>query len=355
MRRGLVINSNPEYQEEKLHDHGAGHRNARRAVSSARRLEISSPYRANSAQRWFARVRERYVSDILGLHDRLSYRGLLRELACGDRVLYQADRGWSLGVVAARTTDIPERYLLGLSGFRLSQYLRAGFASHAVVFGHSLFCEPLHHIAPDDIHVCVMDMTQGRILGYAALAHSQDPQPRRLDAPDRVLFPSEQVHGLRLLDKLGGTGHPEPTTHQVREVKRLMHNHSMTDRSLRLRVTLELLAGISAALCHPATDALALVGDVEKHIALRHLVLLGLDVELVEGTEPRIPLSDLMHPRYSDRGNVHPFVARLPPVEEGRKRVRAVEQAAAANEPFRAVRELLACSKGKVRSVGVGT
>ncbi|MEV0264525.1 hypothetical protein AB0I49_24745 [Streptomyces sp. NPDC050617] len=296
-------------------------------------------------------VRRRYIEDILRLHSRLSFGGLAGRLHRTDSYVYRAAHGKGVITTAAPTEAIPERYLLGLAGFRLSEYLRAGYASEDIVFDNSLFCEPVQGIHRSDVHVITTDQETGRILGYVSLAHSEDHAPRPLDAPDRRLFPCEQAHNLRLLSLLQPSD--GMTTHSVREVKRFVQAHSLTDRTMRLRVMLGLLAGISGILCQERHTTRMLIGDVEKHVALRHLVLLGLDVHLLDGTTPRLGLKELMHPMYVTREKVYPFLAHLPSPEETVHRSAVVQRAAAAEAPFKAVRDLLSELSGSVRHIEV--
>ena len=79
----------------------------------------------------------------------------------------------------------------------------------------------------------------GQILGYLGLVGAGDSVPRPLDDPDRALFPVEVAHGINLYDAVPSVR--SVTTDQVRELKRFVHRRSMTDRILRLRVSLELL------------------------------------------------------------------------------------------------------------------
>ncbi len=264
-----------------------------------------------------AGAQQRYISDILRLHRRLSFSRLAVELQENDACLYRADHGQGVVTSVALSGSIPERYLLGLAGFRLSEYLQAGFASEDIVYNRSLFCEPVHDFHDADMHVITTDARSGRILGYLALAHSQDPEPRPLAAADRRLFPCEQAHDVRLQSLLPAA--VDLTTHQIREVKRFVHAHSVTDRSLRLRITLELLAGLMRAAHAEGCSTRLLIGDVEEHVALRHLLLLGLSVHLLKGTKPKLSRQNVMH------GDVHharerPSLLRMGPGGGGRRK-----------------------------------
>ncbi|WP_055547783.1 hypothetical protein [Streptomyces sp. NBRC 110028] len=296
-------------------------------------------------------VRRRYIQDILRMHSRLSYHRMAAELEKNDALLHRSAHGRGLVTIAAHTASIPERYLLGLAGFRLSGYLRAGYASEDVVFEQSLFCEPIREFHDADTHVITTDADSGRILGYVALAHGKDPEPRPLLAPDRRLFPCEEAHAMRLQTVLPDAA--ALNTHEIREVKRFVQAHDVTDRAQRLRITLELLAGITMAVHASGGSIKLLVGDVEEHVALRHLVLLGLDVHLLTGTTPALSRRDLMHPMYIAREKVLPFCAWTPELDEIAKRGKLLEQAVADASPIRALRGLMAELSGTVKHVEI--
>jgi len=273
----------------------------------------------------------RYVQDVLAVHERLSFGGLVRHLSERD-VPWLVTRPDGLATLAARTDQIPHRYLLGLQGFRLAQYLKLGYASNQVVYARSLFCEPSHALHPTDIHVVTLDQPSGRILGYVGLASSADAEPRDPAAEDRAPFPCEVAHGVNVFARVRPM--PDLHTHEVREVKRFVHDRSLTDRTLRLRVSLELLLGLGRALQAAAPAVRVLVGDVEERVALRHLLLMGLDVYLLEGTRPVLPAHDLMHPMYEVRDVVKPFVACAPTGDELRRRTDLVERAVTGADLF---------------------
>ncbi|MEU5536004.1 hypothetical protein [Streptomyces sp. NPDC020362] len=294
-------------------------------------------------------VQDRYIEDVLRLNSRLTFGGLADELRKSGAALHQFDQARGLTTSVAYSESIPERYLLGLAGFRLAEYLNAGFASRKIVFDRSLFCEPVQGMHHRDIHVVTTHTDSGRIVGYVALAHSQDPEPQLLTDPARLPFSSEQVHDIRLQKLLDDPS--TVTTHQIREVKRLVHAHSVTDRQMHLAITLELLAGISMAVQTEHPGLRLLVGDVEEHIALRHLVLLGLTVRLVQGTKPKLSRQDVLYPRYDMGEKVLPFYAWIPDAGGVAERVAAIERALAHESPIRGLRGLMAELSGNVQYI----
>ena len=226
-----------------------------------------------------------------------------------------AERGDGLVTLAMKTRHLPHRYLIGLQGFRLAQYLQLGWACSDVAYRQAIFCEPLGVTHADDEHIITMSPS-GRILGYVSLATNGDGESRDLFDPERAAFPVEEAHGINIFDRvapLAGVG-----THEVRELKRFVHSRTLTDRTQRLRVTLELLHGLGQAVAAASPAVRTLIGDVEEHVALRHLLMAGLEVQLVEGTAPQLTDRDLLRARVHRAGERQ--AVRLAPARRGVRR-----------------------------------
>ncbi len=280
----------------------------------------------------------RYVQEIIELHRRLRFGGLARHLL-REKSAYVADHGFGMVSLAARTECIPRRYLLGLAGFRLAQYLQLGYASPKLVAERSMFCEPVSAWHPSDLHCVVLDSEAGEILGYVTLSHNGDSEAVGvLDGKRRSWFPCETAHGIDLFVSVSAP--PTLLSREVREIKRFVHARSLGDRSRRLRVSLELLLALSRTIEAEYPAIRALVGDVEPHLALRHLVMAGLDVKMIEGTVPRLPTDDLMHPLYTARSVVQPFFALVPEHGLVSERVRRMEQAVRSHRVMEAIIDL---------------
>jgi hypothetical protein len=278
----------------------------------------------------------RYAEDVVSLHRKLSFRGLTAELSEPDLVHHEV-RGDGLVALAVRTRDLPHRYLLGLQGFRLSQYLQLGWICEETIYSSAMFAEPLHGASPDDVHVMCLD-GRGTILGYLCLTASHDEEPKEVLDPTRAPFPVEEAHGINLFDHVECL--PGTTTDQVRELKRFVHARSLTDRGQRLRVTMELLYGMGRVIAGMRPGIRTLVGDLEEHVALRHLMLAGLDVHLVDGTAPELERRDLLHHMYVVRGAVKPFVAHLPADEVIAEKVAMLESTLVSEDLFDAAAQL---------------
>jgi hypothetical protein len=293
---------------------------------------------------------DRYVDAILDLQQTLSFGRLAAALSEVPDA-YVANHGHGMTTVAARTGDLPYRYRLGIAGFRLAQYLRVGYASSQVVVHGALFGERICDWGPEDVHFLTLDDRTGKILGYVALVGNGDTSPRALSDARRGRYPVEQAHRIDLFDIVGTPD--DLTTHDVREIKRFVHLRSMQDRERRLRVSLTLLLALTRVIetAYPLTKAL--VGDAEAHVALRHLLLMGLNVIVVAGTTPRLPDSDLMHPMYVTRATVAPFFARIPALAEVSRRAAMVEKACASTRLLESAGGLMRAMSGTVRTVSV--
>ncbi len=256
---------------------------------------------------------ERYTNDILELNDRLSFRRL-PDVIEGEPVWLRRRQGTPLTTVAALESQIPDRYLLGIYGFRLSQYLRLGWACPDTVYHRSLFTEPRHHPSPDDLHVITLDQRTGRILGYVSLAHGSEASGRRLGDPDRAPFPFEVAHRLRVQDELPDVA--AFACDAVREVKRFVRDVSLKERELRARVPWELLLGLAGGLSAISPRLELLVGDLQESVALRHLLTVGMRTRLIEHTSPALHPGEVMRPMYVKRKSVKPFVAEIPPLDQ---------------------------------------
>lgn len=302
---------------------------------------ITRPGSGSSAER-----EARYVDAIVELQQTLRFPGLVRAVQ-GRPDVHVVDHGLGLTTVAVPTERLPLRYQLATAGFRLAQYLRAGYASPQVVMDQALFGEPISSWRPDDVHFLTLDSTSGQILGYVTLVGHDDSA---VDGA-RGRFPVEQAHDIDLFKAVG----LPPTTKpgRVREIKRFVHLASMSDRRLRLRVSLDLLLAITRVIESHHPGVIGLVGDVEAHVALRHLVLMGLRVVVVSGTTPVLSSFDLMHPTYDVRDKVEPFFARVPGFAEIQRRRAVLETTCASDNLFAAVSLLMKETSGSVERVGL--
>jgi hypothetical protein len=253
----------------------------------------------------------RYARDIIAVHDRMCYRRLPEQLEGDPLHLHQSGDG--MLTIAVRDSQLPRRYLLGLLGFRLAQYLRLGWMCERVAYRDALFYEPLPPAAgQEDIHVVSLCQATGRIRGYLMLAGSRDRRPLPLDAPERIRLIAERDHRVDLLRPYAAEGW---TTHQVYETKRLLRDQAMPRGAAHARVPWHVLlaAGRVAIALDRSLSPLVLVGDAKENGTLRHLRLLGVRLDVVEGSSPRLPASSLTWPIFATADPPKPFVGRLGP------------------------------------------
>lgn len=251
----------------------------------------------------------RYVADIIELHERLSYRRLPTEIA-GPPLYYAEDARSGLLTLTARDSQFPARYLRGILGFRLAQYLRLSWISADLVYRTAAFHEPLPRAGEtESIHTVTLCSRTGRIRGYVGLSCSSDAVSLPLDSARRTLFPTEAAHGV---DLLGPYARPGLGTHQVFELKRFLRDQSMPLGIQYDRVPWHLMLGMGEAMIQLG-DAIGMVlGDAKEHVALRHLRLAGFDLHVVEDTSPSLPPSDPLAPIYHQGVVAKPFVAPVP-------------------------------------------
>lgn len=251
----------------------------------------------------------RYAVDIIRLHERLSYRRLPAELM-GDPLSLIEDPHRGLVTVTARDSQFPNRYLKGILGFRLAQYLRLSWISADCVHRTAAFHEPLLHApAVENIHTVTLCRRTWKIRGYVGLACSEDAENRPLDSPHRTPFPTEAAHGV---DLLGQYARPGLGTHQAFEFKRFLRDQTMPRGAQHASVPWHLMLGMGEALIGLGDTVRIVLGDAKEHVALRHLRLAGFDLHVVEGTSPRLSESDPMSPIYQQTVVARPFVAPVP-------------------------------------------
>lgn len=291
----------------------------------------------------------RYIGDIIELHRSLRYRGLVEHVRTLPAAYCVSGRN-GLTTIGVRTADLPYRYLLGISGFRLAQYLSLGWASPAIVARRALFREPMHAASPEDLHFVTLDEETGEILGYLALVGSLDPRSVSVrEGVTRRTFPVEEAHGLDLFAAVDAN--PDLRTHEVFEIKRFVHAHWLGDARRRLLITLELILATTRTLEESSPGIRALVGDAEARVALRHLLMMGLDITCVTGTAPGLAEGNLLHPAYAARHVVEPFYAEIPDRETVGEVGDRVQQVLDHPEPTQAVRGLIRSLRGSISRV----
>lgn len=251
----------------------------------------------------------RFVRDIVRLHSTLDFRDLPRHLA-GRPLYFRHDERDSLITLTVTDDQLPLRYLNGIMGFRLVQYLRLGWISSQLVYQRAVFRETVTHpVGVQNIHTISLCTRTGRIRGYISLACTADQLPLPLDHPRRYRFSTETAHRI---DLLGQFAQPGLGTHQVFEIKRFVRDLGMTPGRTAERVPWHLLLGLGQTMVDLGDQVRVVFGDAKEHVALRHFRLTGFDLRVPRGTTPQLPATDLMAPIYHQDVVAVPFVAPVP-------------------------------------------
>jgi hypothetical protein len=223
-------------------------------------------------------ARERYLSDIIRLHSTLDFRSL-PDHVIGDPLYVAYDPRDELITITVEDDQLPLRYLNGIMGFRLVQYLRLGWISPQLVYERAVFRETVRHPeGVQNVHTVSLCTRTGRIRGYISLGCSQDAVPLPLDDPDRGRFSTEVAHDIDLLTRFAADG---------------MH----------------LLLGLGRVISASEGRMRVMLGDAKEKVAIRHFRLTGFDLQVDRGTSPWLPETDLMAPIYDQDVNAVPFVA----------------------------------------------
>ncbi|WP_446039571.1 hypothetical protein [Streptomyces sp. SID1121] len=252
----------------------------------------------------------RFVRDIVHLHSTMDFRDLPQHLS-GAPLYHRHDERDDLIILTVTDDQLPLRYLNGIMGFRLVQYLRLGWISPQLVYRRAVFRETVTHPpGVQNIHTISLCTRTGRIRGYISLACTADRLPLPLDHPRRYRFSTETAHRI---DLLGQFAAPGLGTHQVFEIKRFVRDLHMPQGRIAERVPWHLLLGLGRTMVDLGDQVRVVFGDAKEHVALRHFRLTGFDLQVPRGTTPNLPESDLMAPIYRQDVVAVPFVAPVPP------------------------------------------
>ncbi|MFC9842693.1 hypothetical protein ACFWFF_38775 [Streptomyces sp. NPDC060223] len=251
-------------------------------------------------------ARDRYLADIIRLHSTLDFRSLPDHVV-GDPLYVAYDSRDELITLTVEDDQLPLRYLNGIMGFRLVQYLRLGWISPQLVYERAVFRETVRHPeGVQNVHTVSLCTRTGRIRGYISLGCSQDPVSRPLDAPDRWRFSTEVAHDIDLLTRFAAEG---LSTHQVFEIKRFVRDLDLPAGPATERVPWHLLLGLGRVIAASEGRMRVMLGDAKEKVAIRHFRLTGFDLQVDRGTSPWLPETDIMAPIYDQTVNAVPFVA----------------------------------------------
>ncbi|HWF36018.1 MAG TPA: hypothetical protein VG295_11615 [Solirubrobacteraceae bacterium] len=250
-----------------------------------------------------------YAENLVRRQARCRYLGLADAIG-GEPLVRLEGYGDGLTTVSVRESQLAWGHLCGVLGFRLAQFLQTGLMDPELVYRRELVHEPLvPATGPETIHTVTLTES-GQIVGYIALVASPDPEPLALEDPARRPFPAEVAHQVELLSRYAAPGR---TSHNAYEVKRFVRDHSLARGMQRDRVPWHLILAIGKVGLQTPEIELVL-GDSSERGALRHLRLVGFELDVVEGTKPALPRSELMWPSYELPAHrlAKPFVGAVP-------------------------------------------
>jgi hypothetical protein len=237
---------------------------------------------------------ERFLTDLMRLHADLRYPGLPDAIE-GEPVVLLEGHDDGLTTLSVRESQIPERYLRGILGFRLAQFIQTDLMDRSLVYQRAMFHEAIpKQTGPDTIHTITLTES-GKLVGYIGLVGSDDPEPLPLDSPDRALFPVEAAHNVELCSLYAA---PERNTHQAWEIKRFIKDRGMEPGMQNDRVPWHLILAIGRVETALGENARVIVGDSSERGALRHLRMIGFDFVVIEDSKPSLPHTELMWPSY---------------------------------------------------------
>jgi hypothetical protein len=234
----------------------------------------------------------RFVDELAQMQSRLTYRGL-PDAILGEPLCRLEGYGDGLTTICARQSQFPERYLRGVLGFRLAQFLQTGLMDIELAYRRGWWHEPpVPPTGVETIHTVTLT-EMGKIVGYLGFVGSPDPDPLPLDARERGKFPVELAHHVELLSEYAS---PERHSHGAYEIKRFIRDRSMERGPQRDRVPWHLILAVGRMAL--AIRIQMILGDSGERGALRHLRLVGLPLAVVENTVPSLPRTQLMWPSY---------------------------------------------------------
>ncbi|MFG2049478.1 hypothetical protein ACGFIW_18850 [Micromonospora sp. NPDC048935] len=269
---------------------------------------------------------DRFADRVLRIHRDLSFSGLAE--AIDGPPAFAATSPAGLTTLTVRGSQLPERYLWALYGFRLAQFLQRGWASRDLLYARALTAEPYTAAARDDYHTIVVERATGRFRGYGTLAASRDRASTGLAEPGRRRFVIETDYGIDLATFLG----PQVTTDRVWEGKRLIRDYAMAPSAAAATVPwLVYLGWASVVASIFEANAVAVVGDAKKSGAIFQLELLGFAVETVDVAARDPAPDDLFGPLWDQPEQSRPFILRDSP--DLRPTLRALGEVLAQDEP----------------------
>ena len=218
-------------------------------------------------------------------------------------------------VLVLPTSALPEPALDAILAWRLGQYVLTGFYDVDGLRASGLRGESRDLVGSEDLHALAVDR-DGALLCYATVKQPHGLHGRTWDAPDRALYPCEEVHGRAWQAQLVGM-HDVPTR-VVWEWARFCKDQrrGRLDGAAQ-RAPLELGLALAQLVQRPSADgrwSLA-IGDFDPAVALRVLRYFFVPVATFAAHHVARPAGDLLAPRYAQHPTA-PFVVTADDIDD---------------------------------------
>jgi hypothetical protein len=215
-----------------------------------------------------------------------------------------------VGIVVARTTELPPAALDATRAWRLGQYLLTGFYDEAVVTRDDMTREPRDDVHDGDVHGIAID-TDGGMCAYLTLKQpllTEDGAAVLYSATDRPRFPCEEIHGrgwqksIRNVDDID--------LGSCWELARFVKDQRRPDDPACLRAPFELGLVVARLARHPRfqQNVRLVTGDLDPEVALKSLRYFFVPVATFAPHQVDLPEGHALRPRYRDNATA-PFVA----------------------------------------------
>lgn len=239
-------------------------------------------------------VDERLEAEIVAHGDRARFSDIESAVS---RESLLSTRGNGIVTYAFETSSASSELLTAIEIFRLAQYVQLDWVDMKVVADRWNGGRISIDSEAGDIHVIGLS-EDGVAVGYICLATP------KASSTGGLIFDTELAHRVPLLS--------DHDRNHARELKRFVKKVGLKHDSEGSQIVIPRVM-TAAYLAAGIAGTSYVIGDIEEHVALRHLDFLGIDLSIVYGTAPELAVGCTMRRMYEVRGNVVPFTGGLPP------------------------------------------
>ena len=252
-------------------------------------------------------------------------------LFADDRIdaMYRLHNRNGISVIAVRTTQLTEEYLLQIMSFRFGQYLAAGYLNTELIHDQRLKNEPLSGVSDGDIHVIAASAETGEILCYGAIRELPEvPADARMRDSSRPLFRNEKLFGRSAFADLAVF--PNLAVAHVRELGPFVKNQQKgVHDELALRAPIEtFVAGTRMFLGALRSEIQAVIGGLEEAVVKRNMAYFHWPVLVVHADASSARVDPFLLP-YFQNHTIYPFAMSTADLPVSVPRLAAIEQALA--------------------------